>query len=222
MPYAVKRFRSGATKSVTKPRSTRRNPGRYRLPNSLTVSSAPVGSSVYTTTRRLPLGEILGDGSGSFQNATNYSITLNQLPNASDFTNLFDQYRIDRVTVHFYPRASTVSDTSGLTNPSGVMLLTAAVDLDGAAAPPTLNELLEYGSCQQHMLNQHRSITFQPRVKTTQAGASGPLMPIGTWIDSANPNMIYNGLRTYVGSTYSKYAECSVFAEFTCSFRQSK
>lgn len=219
MSYAIKRYRSGKPKPKA---AARRGPGRNRLPNSLTVSSAPVQSSSYTTTRRVALGDLLGDGSGVFPNAYNYTASLVQLPNYGDFTNLFDQYRIDRVTMHFYPRASTVSDTNGFAAPGGVMLLNAAVDLDGASTPPTLNELLEYGSCQQHILSQHRSITWQPRIKSTQTGASGPLLPLGTWVDTSNPNMPYNGLRTYVGSTYSKYAECQVFAEMTVSFRQSK
>ena len=193
---------------------------RYVPSTKLTGLGTKTVNGTYTTSGRFFLGGILGNGSGTQPNALTKSFSLNELPNYTDYTNLFDQYRIDRVSVMFFPRTGNVSDSNIQTvSGQGIQLLTTAIDLSGSTtATPTIADLLEYGSVEQHLLTKPVTISFQPRIQD----ANGLLLPIGSFVSCENPAAVYNSLRYFTDSTLSKYTEIDVYCEMLCTFKNSK
>jgi hypothetical protein len=119
-----------------------------------------------------------------------YTFTLSAFPDASDFTNLFDQYRIGIVRVAFFPQggASAVINS----------VIGTAIDYDDSSSGLALGQLEEYSSFQLNSLQKTFWRTFQPRA--AQAAYSGVFtsfarMPASTWIDCASPSVLYYGLK---------------------------
>jgi hypothetical protein len=119
-----------------------------------------------------------------------YTFTLSAFPDASDFTNLFDQYRIGVVRVAFFPQggASQVINS----------VIGTAIDYDDSASGLALGQLEEYSTFQLNSLSKTFWRTFQP--KASNAAYSGVFtsftrMPASTWIDCASPAVLYYGLK---------------------------
>lgn len=200
-----------------------RSSSRYRVPSTkLTGRSTVAPSSSYVTSTRYKLGTILGDGTGSLANASTINFTLGQLPNAAEFIALFDQFRMKRVSVMFIPRTNTVSDLSSPpVQTNQLVLLTSAVDLNGTPAGTSLSDLLEYGSCEQHLLQGPVTISFEPR--TTDL-ATGVLMPAGSYLGTElGINQQYRSLRYHTDtSALAKDSAVDVFVEVLCEYRQGR
>jgi len=226
--------RKNASRS-SKPRSAR----KYSRPSASLITStsrltgrvSAVASSTYTIIRRQNFGSIAGDGIGSYQSqfgtvgagGTAYAFTLAQLPSFNEFTNLFDQYRVKKLTMHFIPRNSTDSLDTPTTNAgTGIMRLLTAVDYDDQVIPTTESQLLQYGSAQIALLQSPKSVSWVPRVKSTPSGAAGIVMPPAQWLDCGNPNVLHYGLKTWTDIYYGKYTLCDVIVEAMIEFKLSR
>lgn len=74
-----------------------------------------------------------------------FNFSLNDLPSSSDFTNLFDQYKIARVDLTFYPEYTELVDSGLASNAVNVTLNTC---IDPAGITPTVyTDILQYQSC---------------------------------------------------------------------------
>lgn len=73
----------------------------------------------------------------------NFNPQLSDVPDHSDFTKLFDQYRISGATFKLIPRFNVVgAEPAGVTPPPPSQVMTA-FDYDGAG-PTTMNAILQY------------------------------------------------------------------------------
>lgn len=88
---------------------------------------------------------------------------LNAISNVTEFTNLFDRYRIRGVQVKFVPAANS-SDL----NPSGTQVLApnihSVVDLNDGTAPTGVTELMEYDTYRMNRGLKGLKRYFSPRV----------------------------------------------------------
>ena len=224
--YGSSVSRYPSTQSIGRtPVVKRRNTGgRNRIPSTkLTGFGTTIVNQSYTTSRRFLLGRILGDGSGTLPSAGNFNFQLNQMPNYQEFTNLFDLFRVRRISYIFAPRSGTVSDDLLNNSPTQIQLLTTAVDTGGSqGVTPTLNTLLEYGSVEQHLMQQPVTVSFVPRT----LDAAGVMQPLGSYIDTAaqltSVPTVFNELRYYCDTTLSKYNAVEVYCEVLVEYKNSK
>ena len=218
--YGSSISRYPSTQSIGRARMGRSSgrSGRNRIPSTkLTGLSTVVPNQTYITSRRQQKLVVQMDNAAS-NCAGNLTFKLNDLPNYTDFTNLFDQYRVLRLTYQFFPRTGTQSDNPGGFFPQ-ITLLTTAVDTSGEAATPGLTDLLEYASVQQMLLDRSHTVSFVPRTKD----ADGMLMPYGTFVSTDQPAQIYNSLRYFTASNpASKYIEWECYCEALIEFKNSK
>lgn len=135
--------------------------GRYKRiqqfgTHSFTRNTRPITYSLDTTTNWVP-------NSLTFQ--------LSDVINVSDFTNLFDQFRIDKVvlTLRWSPRASTYTSTNnmaatGIYNP----VLYYVTDHDDDSAIATQTDMLEIQKhvCRRVLPNRKITITVKPAVQS--------------------------------------------------------
>jgi len=127
--------------------------------------------------------------------------TLNAFAQYTEFTALFDQYRIDRIEIWLEP--------IGAPSTSSFPCLTTCVDFDDATTPTSFasveahqNSLVANGAAGQYH-------SWQPRVAlgayagtfTSFANISGP------WIDSASPGVQHYGFKaaTTASPTVTSY-----------------
>lgn len=127
------------------------------------------------------------------------------------FTNLFDQYKIYKVTFILQPMIIAPTQAN-----FGLPFVHSVIDYDGNFPGSTLTEA-KYEDYQSHRYHNPYKITrrsFKPQVLTTAVSGSGTgYAQMGTpWLDTANPNINHYGASilwpvsdTYVGDGNTSY-----------------
>lgn len=178
----------------------------YRLDNIVTTSNA-------TTGIQTPI-------------ASAYTVALASLPNASEFGNLFDQYKITGAKFEIAPLTSEgiLSPNIGTTNQLGFAPLHTVIDYDDSTPPVSLSQMLEYGSHKQTMAHQKHVRYIKPKVlqEVYRSAVSTGYRPISSqWVDMSYNDVPHYGLKVYAeppqttslaSITYSVY--CTLY--FAC------
>lgn len=119
---------------------------------------------------------------------------LQNVPNAGEFTSLFDQYMIKGVKVVFMPRANSAEIGTN----QGLVKFFTAIDRDDNTAPTSIAQLLQYENMKCTASNRDHSRYFAPRVAktvyntalTSGFGQAGP-----TWLDCDNAAVPHYGIK---------------------------
>jgi len=125
-----------------------------------------------------------------------YSITLGAFNGATDLANLYDQYRIDSVTVKFFLRV----DPSAQAAASAIYpKLYYARDLDDTATA-TIAVLQEYADCQTEVLRPDKPVVIKFVPNTVQmiaraGGGTGFSVKYGEWCDMAFSDVLHFGFK---------------------------
>lgn len=125
---------------------------------------------------------------------TSLYFRLSNLPNYTEFTNLFDKYRIMKVRVTFIPK-SQQAGTDVATARTGTVAV--AIDYDSAVSPAALGTVMEYDNCKLYTGEKRITRTFKPRIATAVYNGAFTGYAEGMkdmWIDNASPDVQYYGL----------------------------
>ncbi len=165
---------------------------------------------VYTFVRHINLANIAttaSDTSGS------YVFSLSSLPGYTDFTSLFDQYRIVQVTVCFSPINQTAV---------GAPIITA-IDYDDNNTPVSADDLRQYDTSRTCVATRYFERTLSPRAAIAAYSGSAftayASSPENLWIDMASPGIPYYGLKYYWTGRTGATAGYQVDARFVLQFR---
>lgn len=121
------------------------------------------------------------------------NFTLSQLTNASHFTAIYDQYKVEMLEFQLRPQANSTT----LTTVSIVPRLVTVIDLDDSNTPGSIAELEEYANC---MVSYNRPLTrkFTPGILSAIWDGS-TMQPAGSdpprWIDCASNAIPHFGLK---------------------------
>lgn len=164
--------------------------------------------------------------------ASNYSFefALSQLPQSATFTALYDQYRINSITVVITPMlnvASTTDNASGLVAVANSGMIATVVDYDGGSALTTIDNYMEYQNCKIQPCISTRPVirTFRPRTNVSIQNIGGGVGSAdnkgGRWLDCGLNNVVHYGLRVYVDAYAGlyNYQHFDVYAKYNVSFR---
>lgn len=90
---------------------------------------------------------------------------ITQLPNVTEFSALFDVYRVNAIKLELVP-CQTGSDV----NPSSTSLflpnIMSVLDYTDSTPPSGINELMQYANCKRTKINRRHSRYFKPRAMT--------------------------------------------------------
>lgn len=139
----------------------------------------------------------------------NYSVTagtagafrLNQLPNYSEFTALFDQYKINGVKLTWMLSANTVNmpNVSPGNTTASLPILYTAIDRDDGTPYATFDEMNQNDTCKLRRMDRVVTRYVKPYVAVPvySAGAfNGYAAPTkNPWIDAASPATEYYGIK---------------------------
>lgn len=148
------------------------------------------------TAYSIPVGWIGGGFGRSFQ--------LNDLPNVSEFTSLFDQYRIKGISFKLVPKQGLAIQQGVVTaggNQAVMPKIYSCIDYDDASAPGSIDEVLQYQNVKISRANQTHKRYFKPAIadelfNTGVTTAYG--MRKNTWIDCSYPSVEHYGIRFYI------------------------
>jgi len=171
-------------------------------------------NKVYTFNRGYPYATVSAPTVGDLIMAMNF--TLGALPSSTDFTSLFDQYRIAQVTVRFIPLAGVGTGS----NP-----LVTVIDYDDSTVPGAVSDLFQYDSVQFTQPGSTLERTLKPRVAI--AAYSGAFTSFATadpdlWIDVASPNVQYYGLKFAIAAASGSTANWSCLVEYIIQCRNPR
>ncbi len=147
---------------------------------------------------------------------------LSDVPDVTEFTNLFDQYRINWVD---YIIMLKNPGTGG-----GYPTVYFAEDHDSDSTP-TFNELYSSQSLQVFQFNATQTM-FKIRVRpnTLRAVFNGLVngyerSPPGTWVDCGNPSVPHYGVKYSINnynSTNNANTEVAIVARYSISFKEAR
>lgn len=117
---------------------------------------------------------------------------LNAVPNFSEFTSLFDMYKINGLKVRFSPRANSAEVGTN----QGLIKFFSCIDYDDSTAI-TLPEMLQYESIKQTSSNRDHVRFVKPRV--ARSVYQSPLVTAysagRTWLDCNNTAVPHYGIK---------------------------
>lgn len=91
-----------------------------------------------------------------------YNFSLNDLPNSSDFTALFQTYCIAKVKLTFRPEYTELTDAALVSNAVNVNL-NSAIDLSGVT-PTAVSDITQFQSCKSTGITKVHTRSFSPAV----------------------------------------------------------
>lgn len=154
------------------------------------------------------------------------SFKLSDLPNYTEFTALYDEYRFKAAKVHFVPTlpVNMPVEASGTTSGTAtVPALYTWIDNDDNTAPTAITQGQQFSSFKAHgLLNQMRVRSVVPECST--ALYSGTFTSYGQvknqWIDNNSPSVIHFGLKFGIINA-SNYGAFDVVITYYLEFRKT-
>lgn len=200
-----------------RPTTTRKTNYRKRFTRKSRYSKR--GQKLYLFKRHVDYGEFTI--SNTINTYTGYNFSLNDLPSASEFTNLYDMYKINCVKITFLPQQTSSISIGTINNPNASSRFFSVIDYNDATAPTSIDELRQYQSCRMTpILRKHKRIIFKPKILDSNGFSISP------WLSTASaPGANYLGLKIAVepmDSTSTLSMIYTVEAKFYMSFKQVK
>lgn len=149
------------------------------------------------------------------------------VPNSSEFTSLFDSWRIGAVEMKWFFSNNTANwyDNTGGTAPpaTGLPVVQSAVDFDDDTAPSSPDVLLQYNTLRldQFDTNGPKVFRFKPKaVTSTEAGgilATGYSQFTG-WCDCDYPGTDWFGIKLWTPTVGTTSNQAGVWTLYTTIF----
>lgn len=173
------------TSTRRRPRRTRRMPIRRRL--------STRALRVHHFKRTFTLPYFTSSNTGNTYGGLSFN--LNQLPNVTEFTNLYDMYRINKIVVKFVPnRSSSDVAATGEQIPN----LNTVIDYTDATAPTSLSQLYEYQNWKMSRgINVHTRVITPASLDLVNAtaGSNAGNPQWKQWISTSAPTIEHYGLK---------------------------
>jgi len=196
---AIRRYKRSMRKRTYKKRSMNVSRPRRMLRTNNPV--ARFKRTFYTTTLTPNTASV----SGFWQYST---ISLSDVPNVSEYTALFDQYKINAVKVTWRPRYDNFAgnDTVDVTLPGttaqGLTRVHIINDPDstitpsGAYSAATLNSFLENGNVRTYDGTKPFSVYYRPKI--TNSLTTGTNNIRAPWINASSPSVSHRGFHYFM------------------------
>lgn len=157
---------------------------------------------IYNFKRKVILPDMTAGDPATNPVFARYRFALADVPGSTDFTNMFDKFRIKYVKISFIPK-------SNVTVPSGTLgtrsiydtLIYTAVDTDFVTVPSSIADILQRQNVKWSPNNVVHKRFFRPRYPVTSV-----IVDAKQWMrtDSTGPNNLWSGLQVAVEGESSR------------------
>lgn len=182
-------------RTTRKPRKTyRRKATRTRVPRSVPVNQL-------STTRLFEATSVNATNAGNYGAA--YSFNISSLPDVTDFTTLFDQYKLNKVEFTLIPNI-TSNDMNPVSTYYEMPNVHTVIDRDDDSAITSLTSLMQYPSYRRTRGHQVHKRTFVPALAQTifkTASTTGTAQKAPMWLDLTDTTVPHFGLKLFIDQT---------------------
>lgn len=145
-----------------------------------------------------------------------FSFNLNAVPNSSEFTSLFDQYRVDYIKIKILPRGSSAE--AGTNNNVGKIF--SVIDYDDDTVPTSIDQLMQYPNVKTTRTTSDHTRSFRPQFASSVYG-SAVLTGYGArrgWLDCESSTVPHYGMKIAIQGTAGAQV-FDVLIEYILSFK---
>lgn len=192
------------------------------------------GTGLHYFKRRYVVANVTASTSGAgirSDAAGAMSFNLNSLPNSSEFSALFDEYKIMKVSLKWVPFGdsvdmpiATMTGTSSLLSPGGPLI--TVVDYDDNTAPTAAADLLQYQTSKVTPIPKPLSMTIRPKFATEvyRSGLSTAYGARTGWLDTDSADVPHYGVKYYMNapSALNSSYTYQVWADVTLALKGVK
>lgn len=198
----MKRARSSSKSSTSKYKKTKSS-------DSLTMYKQPK-NPVRLVKRHADYFTVVVNGTTGVLGA--YNFTLSSVPGYTEFTNLYDQYKINAISVCFYPKQNAVTSLVTLDNIKANARFLSAIDYNDDTAPVNFDAIREYESCQVTACTEKHEVYIKEPLFLNNSGQN-----VNGWVSTANPTTRFYGLKYGCEPTLSSGVPTQTF-QVECVF----
>lgn len=155
--------------------------------------------NVYHFKRKVFLQDYAIVGGTQFAGAIQFALV--DLPGYTDFTNLYDMYRFNKVVFKLIPKiteAALLGGSATLAN-ANLQQIHSAIDYDDNSAPTNINQLVQYQTHKMTRGNQIHTRILVPKCQTTVSGASAA-PKAKQWLDCDQTSLSHRGIKFIIPS----------------------
>lgn len=156
----------------------------------------PIRQKIHYFKRHVDLGLITLSTAGI--TSQGFSFQLDEVPNYTEFTALYDQYKLSAVSISFIPMQTyTLNNTTAVANNFNVRYATV-VDYDSSGAFGTFNDAREFTTVKITTITQQQTRYIKPRIKSANENDSSTIVASGnirSWLNTSIGNIPHYGLR---------------------------
>lgn len=203
-------------------RRSRRNGNAATMSRDIAPARMIGQGPTYRTVRTVNVGAITAIATDS---GVGRLFKLNSLPNVTEFTNLFDQYRIVMVEAEY------VFSTHILSSQARYPRIAFAVDYSDAGNPTSESDVLQYQNAEAFQFGQVKHTfkrVFKPRAAL--AAYQGAFTGYGTaspnqWFDTNNAGIEYYGTKEWINNyntVLATGAVINVYHRYHLEFKNSR
>ena len=205
-PFKAPRKKDSARSTQSVPFSAQVPTIKYRIPRALKMRER---SNLTNFTRQLESNQLILNS--NIANGYGFVFTLNMLPNYTDFTGLYDRYRILKVEITLMPTfnssdPTTTADGNYPIVGSGnfyIPWVMVAEDWDQASPPTSESQMLTYDNMRLLTMDKTKKFTVYPRpLLVTTSGLyadAGGSNGEPTWCSTQFAGVNHYGLRLLTG-----------------------
>lgn len=216
MPFR-KSYRRKTTRRRRRPFQKNR---RYRS----RIPMTPSRQKTHFFKRHVDLGIISLTSAGI--TTQGFSFQLDEVPNYTEFTALYDQYKLAAVAVKFMPM-QTVMQVSGAGVGNFNTRFATVIDYDSSGGFASFNDAREFGTCKVKNVSQYHTRYIKPRIKSANENDSTTIVASGNrrmWLNTAVANIPHYGVRYVFEAipTTGYVVQYKVEAKYYFAFRNVK
>lgn len=168
-------------------------------------------------TREIPLNNLNIPIGSNWIGFSNY-FTIANLPNLTEFTGLFDQYRIRTVIMKF--RLVNPPEGAAVTAPSQFYPdIYVTVDHDDNVTPTSVDSVLQYGKCKRGVLRPNQWFTYKchptPALQLYRTATTTAYAPAKStmWLDLAQTDCPFYGIKGIISNEASGVVNATLAIE---------
>lgn len=135
--------------------------------------------------------DIVCDGINPSVGSFNFSLV--DVPNSSEFTTLFDQYRIDKIEIEWYPEYTELTDAALVSNAVNAQVNTA-IDPVGFS-PTTVADVLQYKTLYATGITKQHKRVLHPKYLIDG------VIPVNMFVSTSSPSLDWYGVSYGISPT---------------------
>lgn len=199
--YRNRRFRRRKLNRTNRTYKRRRV---YRSNNSqlMQLYKTPTKLTVHSFSRILP-DQVYQEGVADYKEGL--ALTFNMLPSYTEFITLFQQYRIHKAVMRWYPKTNTrggITPSAQTTTP----IVFIAYDMNDASPPGTIDDIRQLQNCRVYYGYRPFTFTYYPKPVTPvfqQGMTDAYATSKNLWIDTDYPGVEHYGVKIAIPASNS-------------------